>query len=106
MRTHLFWHGSKTLSLTLDPAKTLDGGLHLGSLEQASMRNHQVLYEVATKDLKTRRCKDEGGNWKNRIREAKSRGFEAIFYLNRYEGVSAARIEALSASGDLDKLDH
>lgn len=91
----------------LDPAKTVDGGLHFGTLGQASMRagNNSRLILAYLQASRLRRCKDTGGNWKALIASAKRAGMDGIVYLNRYEGVTTEIIERLQASGDLQRLD-
>lgn len=99
------WHGSTRFTTALRPGSTQDGGLHVGTREQASMRNSAVLYLVHASPNRIRRCRDRGGDWESRIRDARARGFDAIRYLNRYEGVPATRIEQLAEAGQLADLD-
>ena len=92
---------------TLDPSKTVDGGLHFGTSAQASMRagKGSRVIRAYLKAKNIRRSKDRGGNWKSIIASAKRAGMDAIVYLNRYEGLTTEVIERLSASGDLSRLD-
>jgi len=91
----------------LDPAKTVDGGLHFGTLEQATMRagKQSRLIRAYLLASRLRRCKDTGGNWKALIASAKRAGMDGIVYLNRYEGITTEVIARLSASGELQRLD-
>lgn len=71
------------------------------------MRNSRWIYEARldVDPLRIRRSRDRGGDWKRRVAEAKGKGYEAIVYLNRYEGVPLERIEEASRDGvDLDRL--
>lgn len=101
------YHGTRERVDRLDVGKTVDGGLHFGTLEQATMRNSRWIYEAIldVDPLRIRRSRDRGGVWKKRVAEAKGKGFEAIVYLNRYEGVPLERIEEARRDGvDLDRL--
>ena len=69
------------------------------------MRNRAFLHEVEAGVSRIRRCRDLGGDWAGRVRNARSDGFDAIVYLNRYEGVSSATIERLALTGRLTGLD-
>lgn len=109
MRAHeLMVHGTNTSFDTLDVAKTSDGGIHFGSIQQARMRssgkNAKIIYAYINIE-KPKRYKDTGGEWKNKITNAKRAGYDGIVYLNRYEGMSTERIEHLSDIGKLDTLD-
>lgn len=103
--TLILWHGSPVLIERFDASQTQDGGFHFGSQDQARMRNPTVLHEVEVDIGKARRCKDRGGDWKGRIRDAKAAGFSAIVYLNRYEGMTAEIIARLQSEGRLSRLD-
>lgn len=100
-----FWHGSTRLFSEFDHSKTIDGGLHVGSRAQAIMRNSPVLYQIEVDLTRIRRSRDCGGNWASRVKSARASGFEAISYLNRYEGIPMERIKALAASDRLSNLD-
>lgn len=99
------YHGSREPITKVDFSKTVDGGFHCGDMDQARMRNGHVLHRVTAHVERTQRARDTGGNWAARIRKARNRGYDAIVYLNRHEGIPTERIEALFASGDLDRLD-
>ncbi|MCE6959576.1 hypothetical protein LAZ40_10965 [Cereibacter sphaeroides] len=101
----VLWHGSLQRIERLDPASTHDGGVHLGTLEQARMRNSAFLHEVEVTLGRCRRSRDRGGDWKGRIMAARAAGFDAIVYLNRYEGLATEVIERLQAQGLLGRLD-
>ncbi len=86
-----------------------DGGIHLGTREQALMRaggRSARLFEVTIRPRKIRRSRDTGGNWASIIRSARSAGCDAVVYLNRYEGIPLEAIERAKAAGaeDLDRL--
>lgn len=99
------WHGSSQRIEAFDPSKTIDGGFHLGSEDQARMRNPAWLHEVEVEVERIRRSRDEGGNWRARVERARADGFQAIVYLNRYEGMTSDIIERLQAAGQLSRLD-
>lgn len=99
------WHGSKDRIDCFDPSRSADGGIHFGTEAQARMRNSAVLHEVEIDIGKVRRCKDRGGDWKERIQASRRAGYSAIVYLNRYEGLSAETIEELHREGRLSGLD-
>jgi len=101
-------HGSNHVIDQFDPTKTLDGGVHFGTVDQANMRsagNGKNLIPVYLNIVNPRRCKDGGSDWKKKIQSAKKAGYDGIVYLNRYEGITTERINQLSASGMLNKLD-
>lgn len=103
----VLYHGTRAEFGTLDPAATVDGGLHFGSLAQAQMRcgKRGRLIQAHLYVGKPRRCRDLGGQWKAKIAQAKSAGHQAIIYLNRYEGIPFERVQEASEQGiDLDKL--
>lgn len=97
------WHGSDQLLASLRPGR--DGGIHLGSRAQAQMRSaaflHRVEFRPRPGAISTSR--DTGGNWKSKISAARSRGLDAIRYLNRYEGLGPAAVERIIRD-DLDRL--
>lgn len=103
----LLFHGTKHPG-RLDTGATVDGGLHFGFYDQARMRvsgegkRLVPAYVLAKSPLRTQ---DTGGEWRSKIQAAKRAGYDALVYLNRYEGVTATRIQALQASGALSKLD-
>lgn len=103
----LLAHRTNTAFDDLDPTKTIDGGLHFGTLEQATMRagknSRLILAYLRAPNL--RRSKDRGGDWKSIIGSAKRAGMDGIVYLNRYEGMTTEIIERLRDSGDLQRLD-
>ncbi|MCW3783597.1 hypothetical protein [Defluviimonas salinarum] len=99
------WHGSREAIARIDPGRTVDGGFHAGTEAQARMRNARVLHEIEVDVRNVRRSRDRGGDWKGRIAAARAAGFDAIVYLNRYEGMSSEVIERLAAAGDLARLD-
>lgn len=103
--TVTLWHGAPVRIEAFDPRVTVDGGLHFGTRAQAEMRNRAFLHEVEVDIGRLRRSRDRGGDWAGRIRSARAAGFDAIVYLNRYEGLSSEVIERLAASGDLGRLD-
>jgi hypothetical protein len=104
-QTITLWHGSNRPLDRFEQSRGPDGAVHLGSRIQAGMRNSAFLHEVEVEIQRVRRCRDRGGDWGERVRQARAEGFDAIVYLNRYEGVSAATIERLALSGRLAGLD-
>jgi hypothetical protein len=103
----LVYHSGKEKIERFDAAKTVGGGFHFGTYEQAKMRGGKrgETFVARLAISNPRRSKDMGGNWKAKITSAKAGGHDGIVYLNRYEGVTAERIKALSESGQLNKLD-
>lgn len=101
----ILWHGSDGPIDRFYREGGADGALHLGSRAQAEMRNRAFLHEVEVEIHGIRRCRDRGGDWGDRIRRARAEGMDAIVYLNRYEGVSAATIERLALTGRLSGID-
>lgn len=100
----ILWHGSdRRISRFLDEGR--DRALHLGTMEQARMRNGRYLHEVEVDLSHPRRSRDRGGDWSGRIRSARAAGADAIIYLNRYEGLDATVISRLNGEGRLDGLD-
>lgn len=83
----------KSCKLTSEP------GLHLGTFEQACMREPSgiIMAVELPDDFPTRRMVDKGG-WKQLKRPDVS-----IVYLNRYEGLDVASIEIL-AKRNVDAL--
>lgn len=102
----LLWHGSDRAIDRFDRVRGPDGALHLGTRAQAEMRNGAFLHEIRVEISRTRRCRDRGGDWGPRIRRARAEGFDAIIYLNRYEGLSASTIERLALTGRLAGIDN
>lgn len=100
------WHGSKQFIEQMDPEKTIDGGVHLGTHAQASMRNNTYLYEIQVTFSNVKRIKDQPLGMRHQIDKARKAGYDALVYLNRYEGMTNERIEALAKSGDLPRLDN
>lgn len=101
----VLYHGSHVGVDKLDCRKTVDGGLHFGTLEQAQMRNSRRLFHAHLDVTKARRSRDTGGNWKKKIAQAKAAGYDAIVYLNRYEGISQECFQQLRENGvDLEKI--
>ncbi len=103
----LLYHGTRAAFDSLDLAMTVDGGLHVGSEEQARMRagTSGRLLAVSLEAFNTRRSRDTGGNWKAKVQQARAAGFQAIVYLNRYEGIPLERFQALAQAGiDPDRL--
>lgn len=102
------YHGTRTKITEFDNAKTVDGGFHFGTIDQAKMRTHGAEKRVIEVEIDTRRPRrmfDAGGNWKQKIEDVKRAGFDAIVYLNRYEGVPFEAVErALAKKIDLDAI--
>lgn len=85
MRIEL-WHGSDRPLREIHPGS--DGGIHLGTREQAMMRNSAFLHRISVEmPGKMARSKDTGGGWAKKISQARASGHEVIRYLNRWEGI-------------------
>lgn len=98
------WHGSMT------PVDRFDGSrgrseLHLGTLEQASMRGGRHLYLFEIDPAKTRRIRDGGEVGKTQCRAARAAGMDALVYLNRYEGISVESVQNAMDAGIHDRID-
>lgn len=104
----IVYHGTKDDIVSFDKDKTIDGGFHFGSNKQANMRvsgKDKKIIPVYLKAKKLSRSKDTGGNWKSKIKSAKSAGKDGIVYLNRYEGITLESIEIAQTAGiNPDKL--
>lgn len=103
----LLYHGTAHQG-TLDPQKTSEGGVHFGTYDQARMRalgSGKVLVPAYLIVTNPKSARDEGGDWKDKIRRARKDGHDAITYLNRWESVSSERIDELQKSGMVNKLD-
>lgn len=85
-----------------------DAGFHFGTFEQAKMRGgpNATILEVKIDFRKAKRLKDNGSWTRDQINRARQGGYDAIVYLNRYEGISTEVVEALSQQGKLSKLDN
>lgn len=97
------WHGSSWPRSKLEPGA--DGGIHVGTREQATMRSPAFLHKIAItlRQGATRKSRDRGGDWAGRIADARRLGMDAICYLNRYEGLMPDVVERINAR-DLDRL--
>ncbi|MGJ7523811.1 hypothetical protein ACSFA0_25270 [Variovorax sp. LT1P1] len=102
------YHGTNSDFTRFDSVLTRDGGFHFGTAKQASVRVAGPGSNLLPAYLcieKPRRSRDAGGAWRQKIRSAKSAGFDGIVYLNRYEGVDLSTVQrALLERVDLDKL--
>ncbi|PKM46894.1 MAG: hypothetical protein CVV05_00320 [Gammaproteobacteria bacterium HGW-Gammaproteobacteria-1] len=103
------YHGGAEAVLEFDSKKTIDGGFHFGTYEQAVMRASglrvKVLTEAELEFHKLQRSRDTGGHWKATIANARRRGCDGIVYLNRYEGIGIESILRAQQRGvDPDRL--
>lgn len=96
------WHGSELPHRKL--VAGYDGGIHLGTRNQAEMRNSAFLHRVSFCGESLRRTRDRGLDWRARIARARSDGVDGLVYLNRYEGTTNEEVFALSNHDDPDKL--
>lgn len=103
------YHGTKDSIAAFDPAKTVDGSVHLGSRpEQANMRTYGEganLIPAYLREGKMRRSRDSDGYWKAKAKSARRAGTDTVEYLNRYEGIPRERFDSLRESGSLSRLD-
>jgi broad specificity phosphatase PhoE/2'-5' RNA ligase len=97
----IYYHGSKANFDNFQVSK--DGGIHLGNVEQAVMRNSHRIVAVDVRAENPKRVRDDGGNWKTKIAQAKREGHDSIVYLNRYEGIGLNTVFSIP-SATLDKL--
>jgi hypothetical protein len=98
-----FWHGSTVMIDNFGPAAA-EKGVHFGSREQACMRNSAFLHEVALDLSSTHRTKDRQ-SWLGIAQRARRQGYDAVIYLNRYEGMTTERLTALLDAGHGNRLD-
>ena len=73
--------------------------LHLGTVEQAMMRQRGVVVGCLVGRLALLRKKDRGGDWKRQVTEIRSKGLDGVVYLNRYEGIPRGRFAELEKRG-------
>ena len=96
-----WWHGST------DPLTIIRPFLHVGTREQALMRAGKaaILHQIIVDPARTLRKRDTG-SWPGKLlTRAKSQGYAAIVYLNRFEGVPLEEFEeARSCGTDIDIL--
>jgi len=101
------WHGSSR-PLEKFRGDALSGIVHLGSLEQAAMRSGGMhLHLVEVRLDKVKRVRDSGSYRTSAIGKARRAGYDGLVYLNRYEGIPAAHLEAAlreKSSLDLDRM--
>ena len=95
----IWWHGSRAPLTDIDWRHRTNGGLHLGTQAQALVRGAQLKGFFVAPHARLRRSKDTGKNWGARAADARARGFDALIYLNRYEGIAA-----FHSSGNLDTM--
>lgn len=101
------WHGSKKQIEDFNSgSKTGRRELHLGTIEQASMRNPQYLYLFEVDPGRVRRVRDNGEVGGRVCNRARSDGFDCVTYLNRYEGITNERLSILAENGMIDRLDN
>jgi hypothetical protein len=102
------YHGTNHDFDELELDKTVDGGVHFGTLAQAAMRaagKGKRILEAEVDIGESVRYRDTGSGWKAKIASAKSNGFDSIVYLNRHEGVSVESVLDAERKGiDLDVL--
>lgn len=101
------WHGSSG-RIEKFKGNALTGTIHLGTLEQAAMRSggkHLHLVEIRLPNLK--RVRDKGHDDPKIISAARRAGYDGLVYLNRYEGISAEKLDEVRAMHprlDLDRI--
>lgn len=103
----ILYHATEAEFDTFEQQPKKDAGFHFGTLEQARMRGgpRARILEVEVQVRRARRAKDQGKWSADQIRRARKAGYDAIVYLNRYEGIPIERIQKLAEDGDLEKLD-
>lgn len=100
LQAHTWWHGGTDRLTTIDYRHPKQGGLHLGTLHQAIHRGPVLSAFRLYAGARLRVSRDRGGSWVTRARDARSRGFDALLYLNRWEG-----LHSLPTLGDWDAVD-
>lgn len=84
-----WWHGSATPLGDIDWAHPVQGGLHLGTLEQARHRGRHLAAFRLIPGAHLVRTRDEAGGWAAKAKRHRAKA-EGLVYLNRHEGLSFA----------------
>lgn len=106
-RPLVLWHATHAEFDAFRPQRGKDSGFHFGTEAQARMRGGRQarLIRVHLSARRLKRVRDTGSWSAERIARIRREGWDGVVYLNRYEGLSTERIEALHASGTLARLD-
>jgi len=99
MYREIGYHGTTHDFDAFDLDMSEDGGLHIGTREQALKRNGDILLKIEFSIERPCRAKDDGGSWRAKIKAAKARKCDGIVYLNRHEGIPYDRLHSLTDSG-------
>lgn len=93
--SHVFlWHGSDH-QIEKFEGDALQGHVHLGSFDQAMMRSgSRHLHLVSAPSGNLMRIRDKGSDNLASIARARRQGHDGLIYLNRYEGIPYAEVEA------------
>ena len=92
------YHSS--VETTLEPRRFL----HVGTLEQATMRGGRNLHEVVIRPgIRLPRLRDTG-EWNVRTLMRHASRARIAVYLNRYEGIPPEQFEAARAVCDVDRI--
>lgn len=87
LQARTWWHGGRARLEAIDWKHPLQGGLHLGTLAQAQDRGKVLTAFRLYPGQRLRRVVDRADGWVAKARDARSRGFDALLYLNRHEGL-------------------
>lgn len=88
----IWWHGGRAPLDSIDWYHPVNGGLHVGTLDQARHRG-RVLTAFRVRPGSTfLRTKDEHGGWAKKAQRWK-RSAEGVIYLNRTEGIHDLSID-------------
>lgn len=104
----IWWHAGAFTTITTDPASR-HGGFHLGTFTQASQRQRpgdrlHAFRVTLTRDQRHlwRWSSDCGEGWDRVCTPAHRKGYKAIVYLNRFEGLDAQMHAAGHHAHDFD----
>lgn len=95
---------------TAGPMAEIKPFLHVGTMEQANMRavglDANVLpLIVDVQPHLVKRLRDTGSWDERKLRALQRKGWQAVVYLNRFEGIPLEEFEAARAAvGDIDRL--
>lgn len=78
---------------------------HFGTEAQARMRHPKRILTVTVTARKFKRLRDTGDWTTAKLRRYERQGFDGVVYLNRYEGIPLAQIEAAYHKVPAEKID-
>jgi hypothetical protein len=101
----VLWHSTDQVFDRFEAFAIKEGGFHFGTYEQALMRAGRTMLQVSVLTGKSKRLKDRGSWNEKSLARHRRAGFDAVIYLNRFEGIPLERFQALRELGiDLDRI--